>query len=105
MINKRNKIILVFMIFSAFLIASLTVAADDKRTIQGKITLIKDNLETPVQEVELNIFISPYQDDMSIIRTLTDTNGEFKIENIKSKHAISLAHWLVAFSMVEVRKT
>tara|TARA_B100001027_G_C15963947_1_gene196811 strand:+ start:147 stop:284 length:138 start_codon:yes stop_codon:yes gene_type:complete len=28
-----------------------------------------------------------------------------KIENIKSKHAISLAHWLVAFSMVEVRKT
>ncbi len=93
MINKRNKIILVFMIFSAFLIASVTVAADDKRTIQGKITLIKDNLETPVQEVELNIFISPYQDDMSIIRTLTDTNGEFKIENILTSNSLILINF------------
>ncbi|MFL2627928.1 MAG: hypothetical protein ACJ0OY_06465 [Dehalococcoidia bacterium] len=93
MINKRNKIILVFLIFSAFLIASVTVAADDKRTIQGKITLIKDNLETPVQEVELNIFISPYQDDMSIIRTLTDTNGEFKIENILTSNSLILINF------------
>ena len=93
MINKRNKIILVFLIFSAFLIASVTVAADDKRTIQGKIILIKDNLETPVQEVELNIFISPYQDDMSIIRTLTDTNGEFKIENILTSNSLILINF------------
>ena len=93
MINKRNKIILVLLIFSAFLVASVTVAADDKRTIQGKITLIKDNLETPVQEVELNIFISPYQDDMSIIRTLTDTNGEFKIENILTSNSLILINF------------
>ena len=93
MINKRNKIILVFLIFSAFLIASVTVVADDKRTIQGKITLIKDNLETPVKEVELNIFISPYQDDMSIIRTLTDTNGEFKIENILTSNSLILINF------------
>ena len=93
MINKRNKIILVLLIFSAFLVASVTAAADDKRTIQGKITLIKDNLETPVQEVELNIFISPYQDDMSIIRTLTDTNGEFKIENILTSNSLILINF------------
>ena len=93
MIRHNYKIISLWSILTLFLVAVSTVTADDKRTIQGQITLVKENLEIPVEEVELNIFISPYQDDMSIIRTLTDNNGEFKIENILTSNSLILINF------------
>ena len=91
---RHNYIIIYLWIILAFFIGTVTtVTADDKRTIQGQITLVKENMEIPVEEVELNIFISPYQDDMSIIRTLTDTAGEFKIENILTSNSLILINF------------
>ena len=93
MIRHNYKIISLWIILAFFFVTISTVTADDKRTIQGQITLVKENIETPVEEVELNIFISPYQDDMSIIRTLTDNNGEFKIENILTSNSLILINF------------
>ena len=93
MIKLLKDIILSIVILSIFLFASIAVSADDKRTIQGKIALVKGAIELPLKEVELNIFISPYQDDMSIIRTLTDNNGEFKIENILTSNSLLLINF------------
>ena len=93
MIKLLKNIILPIVILSFFLFASIAVSADDKRTIQGKIALVKGAIELPLKEVELNIFISPYQDDMSIIRTLTDNNGEFKIENILTSNSLLLINF------------
>ena len=91
---RHNYTIIYFWIILAFFLGTVTtVTADDKRTIQGQITLVKGNMEIPVEEVELNIFISPYQDDMSIIRTLTDTAGEFKIENILTSNSLILINF------------
>ena len=93
MIKLLKDIILPIVILSIFLFASIAVSADNKRTIQGEITLVKGAIELPLKEVELNIFISPYQDDMSIIRTLTDNNGEFKIENILTSNSLLLINF------------
>ena len=93
MIRHNYKIISLWIILAFFFVTISTVTADDKRTIQGQITLVKENIETPVEEVELNIFISPYQNDMSIIRTLTDNNGEFKIENILTSNSLILINF------------
>ena len=91
---RHNYTIIYFWIILAFFLGTVTtVTADDKRTIQGQITLVKGNMEIPLEEVELNIFISPYQDDMSIIRTLTDTAGEFKIENILTSNSLILINF------------
>ena len=92
--RRHNYTIIYFWIILAFFLGTVTtVTADDKRTIQGQITLVKGNMEIPLEEVELNIFISPYQDDMSIIRTLTDTAGEFKIENILTSNSLILINF------------
>ena len=58
MIRHNYKIISLWIILAFFFVTISTVTADDKRTIQGQITLVKENIETPVEEVELNIFIS-----------------------------------------------
>ena len=93
MIRHNYKIISLWIILAFFFVTISTVTADDKRTIQGQITLVKENLEIPAEQVELNIFITPYQDDMSIIRTLTDNNGEFKIENILTSNSLILINF------------